>query len=167
VDLRRLRTGELLAAASATGLLLVMFLDWFGSRSGWEALPIGRVLLAAVAALALMLVGLTLTARPVAMAGSAASITVGAAGVVLAYLLFRVVVNEPGPDAGQAIGLGAYLGLLLVLGCAAGAWRALGDERTRAPASLRQTERVLAVRGAPRPAPPERDPSRPSPSPRA
>ncbi len=99
------------------------------------------------------------------MAGSAASIAVGGAAVVLLYLVYRIAINEPGPDAGNAIGLGAYLGFLCVLGCAAGAWRSLGDERTTAPASLRQTERVLAVRGASRPAPPERDPSR-SPRPR-
>ena len=161
MDLRRLRSGELLAAVSAAGLFLAMFLDWFGGRSAWEALTIGRVLLVAVIALALTLVVLTVTARPVAMATSAGSITVGVAALVLLWLLFRIVVDEPGPDAGHAIGAGAYLGLVLVFGCAAGAWRALGDERTDAPASLRQTERVLAVRGAPRPPPPERDPGRP------
>jgi hypothetical protein len=162
MDLRRLRSGEMLALVSAAGLLLTMFLEWFGGESAWETLAIGRVLLVAVAALTLTLVVLTVTSRPVAMAGSAASITVGVAGLVLLWLLFRIVVNEPGPDAGRDIGAGAYLGLIFLFGCAAGAWRALGDERTHAAASLRQTERVLAVRGAPRPAPPERDPGRPS-----
>jgi hypothetical protein len=160
VDVRRLRSGELLAGVSAVGLLVVMFLEWFGGRSAWEALTIGRILLVAVALLALTLVVLTLTARPVAMAASAASITVGVTALAALYLLYRIVVNEPGPDAGADIGLGAYLGLLFVLGCGAGAWRALADERTGAASSLRQTERVLAVRGAPRPPPPERDPSR-------
>jgi hypothetical protein len=160
VDVRRLRGGELLAAVSAAGLLVVMFLEWFGGRSAWESLTIGRILLVAVALLALTLVVLTLTARPVAMAASAASITVGVTALAVLYLLYRIVVNEPGPDAGAEIGLGAYLGLLFVLGCGAGAWRAIADERTGAASSLRQTERVLAVRGAPRPPPPERDPSR-------
>jgi hypothetical protein len=160
MDLRRLRGGELLAAVSAIGLLGVMFMEWFGGRSAWEALTIGDVLLVAVAGLALTLVVLTLTARPVAMAGSAASITVGVAALTMLYLLYRIVVNEPGTDAGSAIGPGAYLGFVFVVGCAAGAWRALGDERTGAATSLRQTERVLAVRGAPRPPPPQRDPSR-------
>jgi len=162
MDVRRLRSGELLAGASAAGLLVVMFVDWFGGRSAWEALTIGRVLLVALAVLALTLVLLTLTARPVAMACAAAVITIGVAALAALLVLFRIVVDEPGPDAGAAIGLGAYLGLLLVLGCAAGAWRTLADERTGAPASLRQTERVLAVRGAPRPPPPARDPSRPT-----
>jgi hypothetical protein len=160
MDVRRLGRGELLAGASAAGLLAVMFLAWFGGRSAWEALTIGRVLLVAVALLALTLVGLALTARPVAMATSAGAITVGVTALALVLLLYRIVVDEPGPDAGSAIGPGAYLGLLFVLGCGAGAWRALADERTGAPASLRQTERVLAVRGAPRPPPPERDPGR-------
>ena len=160
MDARRLGGGELLAGASAVSLLVVMFLDWFGGRSAWEALTIGRILLVAVVLLALTLVVLTLAARPVAMAASAASITVGFTALVVLYLLYRIGVNEPGPDAGADIALGAYLGLLLVLGCGAGAWRALADERTGTPASLRQTERVLAVRGAPRPPPPERDPSR-------
>jgi hypothetical protein len=162
MDLRRLRSGELLAAVSAVGLLLAMFLEWFGGGSAWETLTIGDVLLLALAALALTLVVLTITARPVAMAGSAASITVGFAGLVLLYLLYRIVVNEPGTDAGQAIGAGAYLGLVLAFGCGAGAWRALADERTDSPHAVRQTERVLAVRGAARPAPAERDPGRPT-----
>jgi hypothetical protein len=162
VDVRRLRSGELLAAVSAVGLLVVMFLDWFGGRSAWEALAIGRILLVALALLALTLVVLTLTARPVAMAASAASIAIGVTALAVLLLLFRIVVDEPGPDAGAQIGIGAYLGLLFVLGCGAGAWRALADERTDAASSLRQTERVLAVRGAPRPPPPERDPSRPA-----
>jgi hypothetical protein len=162
MDARRLGSGELLAGVSAVGLLVVMFLDWFGGRSAWEALTIGRILLVAVALLALTLVVLTLAARPVAMAASAASITVGFTALVVLYLLYRIVVNEPGTDAAGEIGIGAYLGLLLVFGCGGGAWRALADERTDAPASLRQTERVLAVRGAPRPPPPERDRGRPS-----
>jgi hypothetical protein len=46
-----------------------------------------------------------------------------------------------------------------MLAILAGAWRTLADERLGAGDSLRQTERVLAVRGAARPAPPERDPA--------
>jgi hypothetical protein len=161
MDLRRLRSGELLAGASAVGLLAVMFMDWFGGATAWDSLTFLRVPLVITALLALGLVVLTVT-RTVAMACSAAGITVGVGSIMLALLLFRVVVNEPGPDAAGDIGTGAYLGVLLVFGCIAGAWRTLADERTDAPASIEQTERVLAVRGAPRPAPPPRDPSRPA-----
>jgi uncharacterized membrane protein len=105
---------------------------------------------------------LTVTSRTVAMACSAAAVTVGVGALALLLVVYRVVVNEPGPNATVTVDLGAYLGLLLVLAIVAGAWRTLSDERTGAAASLRQTERVLAVRGAPRPPPPARDPGRPA-----
>jgi len=162
MELRRLRSGELLAAVSAVGLLTVMFEPWFGGATGWESLTLLRVPLVITASLALAVVVLTVS-RTVAMACSAAAITVGVGTLTLLLLLYRVAINEPGPDAAGDIGLGAYLGLLCVLGCVAGAWRTLADERTNAATSLRQTERVLAVRGAPRPAPPARDPERPPP----
>jgi hypothetical protein len=160
MDLRRLRSGELLLAASAVGLFGAMFDDWFGGENAWQSLTFLRVFLALTIVLALAVVILTVT-RTVAMACSAAGITVGVGVLTLLLVLYRVVVNEPGPDAASDIGAGAYVGLAFVFGCVAGAWRTLADERTGAPASIEQTERVLAVRGAPRPAPPARDPSRP------
>ena len=45
MDLRRLRSGELIVAAGAVGLAVVMFIDWFGGRSGWATLTLGRLLL--------------------------------------------------------------------------------------------------------------------------
>jgi hypothetical protein len=156
-----MRAGELLAGLSAIGLLLlVMFADWFGGASAWESLTIGRVALALTALLGLTLAVLTVTSRSVAMATSAAAITVGCGTLTLLYAFYRVVVNEPGSNDVVTVHPAALIGLALVFGVVAGAWRSLADERTRAAASLRQTERVLEVRGGPRPAPPARDPSR-------
>jgi hypothetical protein len=160
MDVRAMRTGELLTGLSAIGLLIVMFADWFGGASAWQSLTIGRVALALTAVLGLALVVLTVISRSVAMASSAAAITVGFGTLTLLYAFYRVVVNEPGSNGAVAVHLAAPIGLALVFGVVAGAWRSMADERTRAAGSLRQTERVLAVRGAPRPAPPERDPSR-------
>jgi hypothetical protein len=160
MGLRRLRSGELLAGASAIGLVAVMFTEWFGGADAWNTLSFLRFPLLITALLALSIVVLTVS-RTVAMACSAAAITVGVGGLTLLLLLYRVAINEPGPNAAVDIGPGAYLGLLLVLGCIAGGWRTLADERTQAALSREQTERVLAVRGAARPAPPARDPSRP------
>jgi hypothetical protein len=161
MDLRRLRSGELLAGVSAAGLTAVMFSDWFGGASAWETMTIARVVLVALVLCVLALLVLTVS-RTVAMATSAATITMAVGALALVLVLYRVVINEPGPNAEVAIGVGAYLGLLLVIGIVAGAFVALKDERTQATASLRQTERVLAVRGAPREPPPARDPGRPS-----
>ena len=160
MDLRRLRSGELLAAAGAIGLAVVLFADWFGGQSGWSTLTVGRWLLVLTIALALTFVFITLSARAVSMATSSATVTVAVGSLTLLYLLFRVGINEPGDNALVSVDAGAYLGLLCVVAIIAGAWRALADERTGSAVSLQQTERVLAVRGAARPAPPERDPGR-------
>ena len=163
MDPRRLRSGELVGAAGAIGLAVVLFVDWFGGESGWSTLTVGRVLLVLTIALALTFVFITLTARAVSMATSSATVTVAVGTLALLYLLIRVGIDEPGVNAVVSIDLGAYLGLLCVVAIIIGAWRAIADERTASAISLRQTERVLAVRGPARPAPPERDPGRAAP----
>ena len=163
MDLRRLRSGEALAGAGAVALLVVMFLGWFSGETAWESMAIARVVLVALALCGLTIVVLTVTSRTVAMACSAAAITVGVGALALALVVYRVVVNEPGPNAVVTVDAGAYLGLLCVLAVIAGAWRTLADERTKTAASREQTERVLAVRGPPRKPPPARDPGRPAP----
>jgi len=163
MDVRALRGGELVTALGAAGLAVVMFVSWFGGRSAWETLTVGRVLLLLTIALATTLVVLTLRRRAVSMATSAATVTVGVGTLTLLYLLYRVGIDEPGRNGMVSIDAGAYLGLACMLLILGGAWRTLADERTGAAASLRQTERVLAVRGAARPTPPERDPGRSTP----
>jgi hypothetical protein len=160
MDLRRLRSGELLTALGAIGLSVVLFTDWFSGRSGWSTLTVGRVLLVLTIALALTLVVFTLSARAVSMATSASVVTIGVGTLALLYLLYRVGIDEPGRNALVSVQAGAYLGLLCVLAIIGGAWRALADERRDSAISLRQTERVLGVRGAARAAPPVRDPER-------
>jgi hypothetical protein len=162
VDLRRLRGGELLAGVSAAALLVVMFEGWFSGKSAWETMTIVRIALVALVLCAFALVVLTVS-RTVAMATSAATITIAVGAITLLLVFYRVAINEPGTNADVSVDLGAYLGLLLVAGVVAGAFVALKDERTHAAASLRQTERVLAVRGAAREPPPARDPDRRAP----
>jgi hypothetical protein len=160
MDVGRLRSGELLTAAGTVGLAVVLFADWFGGRSGWSTMPVGRVLLVLTIVLALTLVVLTLRARAVSMATTASIVTLGIGALALLYLLYRVGIDEPGRNALVSVDTGAYLGLLCLLALLAGTWRSLADERTHSAISLRQTERVLAVRGPARPAPPARDPAR-------
>ncbi len=160
MDVRRLRHGELVVAAGAAGLAVVMFLAWFGGRSAWETMAIVRVLLALTIVLGGTLVVFTLRRRAVSMATSAATVTVGVASLALLALLYRVGIDEPGANALVSVDFGAYAGLGCVLAILVGAWLTLADERRDAPASVEQTERVLAVRGAPRPPPPARDPAR-------
>lgn len=163
MDPRRLRSGELLSAAGAIGLAVVLFADWFGGESGWSTLTVGRVLLGLTIALALTFVVITLSARAVSMATSSATVTVGFGTLTLLYLLVRVGIDEPGVNALVSVDTGAYLAVLCVVAIIAGAWRALADERTASTVSREQTGRVLAVRGTARPAPAERDPGRAAP----
>lgn len=160
MDVRRLRSGELVAGLGAAGLAVAMFASWFGGRSAWETLTVGRVLLVLTIALAATLVVITLRKRAVSMAMSAATVTIGVGTLALLYLLYRVGIDEPGRNGEVSVDPGAYLGLACVLLILGGTWRTLADERTGAAASLRQTERVLGVRGAARPPPPARDSAR-------
>lgn len=160
MDLGRLRSGELITAAGAAGLFVVMFLDWFGGRSAWATMTIGRVLLVLTIALATTLVVFTLRRRAVSMAMSAATITIGVGSFTLLLVAYRVLIDEPGRNGLVSVDAGAYLGLGLLVVLLAGVWRTMADERTAAAESRRQTERVLAVRGAPRPPPAVRDPER-------
>lgn len=157
MDLRRLRSGELVTAAGAVGLAALLFTDWFGGQSGWSTMTVGRFLLVLAVLLALTVVVVTLRAGAVSMALSAAVVTVGIGTLALVYLLYRVVIDEPGRNALVSVDAGAYLGLLCLLALLAGTWRTISDERKDSATSLRQTERVLAVRGPARPAPPARD----------
>lgn len=160
MDVRGLRSGELVTGLGAAGLAVVMFVGWFGGRSAWETLTVGRVLLLLTIALATTLVVITLRGRAVAMAMSTATVTVGISTLTLLYLLYRVGIDEPGRNGAVSIDAGAYLGVACVLLILGGAWHTLADERTGSGGSLRQTERVLAVRGAPRPPPPQRGATR-------
>ena len=155
----RLRSGEIVAALGAAGLFVVMFLDWFGGRSAWETMTVGRVPLVLTIALAITLVVLTLRKRAVSMATSAATVTIGVGSLTLLLVAYRVGIDEPGRNGLVSIDAGAYLGIALLVATLGGAWRTIADERTHSAESLRQTERVLAVRGAPRPPPQADDPA--------
>lgn len=160
MDLRRLRGGELMTAAGAVALAVVLFADWFGGQSGWSTMTVGRFLLLLTIALALTLVVVTLRAGAVSMALTGAVVTVAVGTLALLYLLLRVGIDEPGRNALVSVDAGAYLGLLCLLVLLAGAWRTIADERKDSAISQRQTERVLAVRGPARPPPAARDPQR-------
>jgi hypothetical protein len=169
VKLSRLRSGERLALVGAVGLAVLLGLDWFflstpdarigahesGIRSlGWFATLL--LLAAIVATLAMVFAAVTQRAAALPVIGAVLTTFLGIFAT-LAVLTRLVLQPGLGVDAGNAdveIELPAYLGLLATLAIAAGGWRALADERTDTADSIAQTEDVLRVRGAPRPAPP-------------
>jgi hypothetical protein len=153
----RLRAGEWVAAIGSVGLLVVLFLDWFGvahgrrtgwsgyaplalHTSGWTSLGWFMVTLLAL----LILGGLSMTymtmrrispALPLVTSGVTAS-----AGALVFVILAVRVATQPGLGAGLSnamvsVRLPAYLGLLLAAMIVAGAWHADRDERLHAPES--------------------------------
>ncbi|HEX2105095.1 MAG TPA: hypothetical protein VHF51_15670 [Solirubrobacteraceae bacterium] len=170
MSLRRLRAGEWLAAAGAVALLGVLFLDWFEPRTGaqaaetagrlvrgdpgptgWSALGWLLVaLLVVVIALAAWLVVATAGDAPVSQPVMAGVLLSALAPAALVALAIRVAIAQPGAaEELLAVQLPAYLGLAALTLVVAGAWRSIGDERTKAPESAYTPP-------PPRPAPPER-----------
>jgi hypothetical protein len=133
---RRLRPGELLAAAGGVVLLASMFLDWYGpvgrtdGVTAWQAFTVADVLIAIVAlfaiALAVAQVALRGPALPVALGVITSAVTI--AGVIV--VVFRLI-DQPGPNNLVELRAGAWIGLAGALAAAAGAWLAMGDERAR------------------------------------
>jgi O-antigen/teichoic acid export membrane protein len=126
MDLRRLRAGEWVAAASGVALLVSLFLPWYEpDASGWESLAAIDVLLAFVAASGVLLAIVTAVQRvpAVPIATSALVSIAGTFGVLL--VLFRVI-DLPDGAAGREWAL--WLGLAGAAGIAAGAFIAMRDE---------------------------------------
>jgi hypothetical protein len=150
MDLRRLRSGEWVAALSGIVLLVSLFLPWYGAggegdASGWEALAAIDIALALVAAFGVSLLVITASQRvpAVPIALSAVVTFVGLIGVVL--VLIRLA-SVPGGFEGREAGV--WLGLLGTIGIVAGGWIAMRDERL-SPAG-RHTD--LTGRPTPQPA---------------
>ena len=126
MDLRRLRAGEWVAAASGVALLVSLFAPWYApSASGWESLAAIDVLLALVAASGVLLAIVTAVQRvpAVPIATSALVSIAGAFGVLL--VLYRVI-DIPDGAGGREWAL--WLGLAGAAGIVAGAFIAMRDE---------------------------------------
>lgn len=155
MSLRRLRLGELVALLGAALLVGSLFLNWVDlERTSYTTLEASQlpdtgftqlgwvVWGTACAAAGLALVAALLTARgSVGTAVMATILTVTFAGFALALVLLRLLLDQPdlGADVpGSAVGVapGGWLGLAGALLLLAGAWRAMGDERTDAPDSV-------------------------------
>jgi len=121
----RLRRGELLAGASAVVLAVLMFATpWYGTVHGWDGLTHLRwlELLAIVVALALVLSQMT---RPSpAIPVSLSMITTVLGDLAFLGLVYRVLINAPGPSTK----VWAYLGLASGLALAYGGYLSLRQE---------------------------------------
>ncbi len=150
MDLGRLRKGEWLTGLAGLALLIVTFVPWYGADdaratadSGWAAYaPLAQLdanawqafsvldlllLLTALAGLAVAVLA-ALHRAPALPIGAAVAAT--ALGIVMTLVVLYRILNQPGPNDLVDVRAGAYLGLLAVLGVAAGGWLTMADERT-------------------------------------
>jgi hypothetical protein len=151
MDLRRLRAGEWIGAASGAALLLALSLPWYeldggATATGWEGLAILDMVLAVIAAAAVALLIVTAFQRvpavPVAL-----DALVALAGLVAVVLVIVRVLDLPAGAAAREWAL--WLGLAASLGILTGGMLAVRDERLSPPG--RHTDPT----GRPAPPPPE------------
>jgi hypothetical protein len=166
MELGRLRKGEWLAAAASVALFVLLFVPWYGAgdagwfsyvpgppgdRTAWQSFSAVDLLLALTAALGLTLAVTTATHRAPAVPVAFASIATAAALISLVVVVYRLV-DQPGPNDLVETRIGAYLGLLAVLGILAGGWITMGDERpeteTRPPVPARPAPPATAPEGS-------------------
>jgi hypothetical protein len=143
--MRRIRRGEALLGVGAIGLFVALFADWFSGggvkQSGWSSLGWALIVLivALLATAAVVLVATAVKAKPAIVVGS--GVILSALSIVtLVVALLRVLLFQPALDMGLgndavSVEVAGYLGLLALVAITAGAWIAMGDERTEAPES--------------------------------
>ncbi len=153
MDLRRLRIGEWLMAATGVALFAVLFLDWYGPAGGapglsaWEALTVFDLLLALLAVAAVATVPLVAVARTAAP-GVAYEALVLLGGIVAVVLCVVRLVDVP--RDGLSLEAGAWIGLAVVIGLCASCLVAMRDERRSTPDRLTDATGV-PVQAAPAP----------------
>src|SRR4051794_37906455 len=135
MDVNRLRFGEMIAAASAALLFLVMWLPWYGTQditpgftaNAWESYSWVDLLLLLTIIVSIGLAVLTMTQRTVALPVSA-SVLVTALGGFCALIVLLRILDQPGPNQFIDVRFGAYIGFLLTLGIAFGGYMSMRDE---------------------------------------
>lgn len=166
LDPSRLRLGEWLVGAGAIVLLASMFLlKWFGvsghlgptavasglptSVNAWHAMTVLRWLMLVTIVCALALVYWQATRQSPALAATASVIVTVLAVLTLILLLYRVLINEPGPDS-FVPKAGAFVGLASAIAITYGGYRSMREEgiaERDAPASI-ETVRLRSADGS-------------------
>jgi hypothetical protein len=137
MDLRRLRAGEWIAAASGVVLLASLFLPWYAAEgapgadlTAFQSLAVLDIVLALISALAVLLLVVTATQRVPAL-GIAMSALVALAGIVAVVLVAIRVADLP--DGAAAREWALWAGLAGAVGIGAGGALAMGNERISPP----------------------------------
>ncbi len=155
----RLRRGEVIAAAGAVVLLIsLILLPWYGlsgavqrnaaalgittTISGWDALTDLRWLILVTAIVALALAFAQATSHAPAFPVSLSVIATLLGALTSLALIYRVLINVPGPSDLVSARAGAYVGLLSALALTVGAFLSLREEDPPDPVANARIETV-------------------------
>jgi hypothetical protein len=145
VDTSRLRGGELIAAAAAVSLLVLLLVSpWFGlsgrlgrtaselgvpvTINGWHGLPTLRWLLLITIIAAVALAYFQAARSAPALPASLSMIVLVLSVLSTVGIIYRVLISVPGPDSLGEARWGAFLGLVAALVLNYGAFRSLREE---------------------------------------
>jgi uncharacterized membrane protein HdeD (DUF308 family) len=128
---RRLRPGEVLAAAGAICLIVALTLPWYenaeGKLSAWSTFGAAVVLLILATIAALVLFFATLAERSPGLPVAAGVWSVLLALIAVVAAIVRVLER---PDHATSLCAGAWLALVGAVTMLAGSWWSISDERT-------------------------------------
>jgi uncharacterized membrane protein HdeD (DUF308 family) len=131
VSLRRIRPGELLAAAGAVCMIVALALPWYenadGKLTAWSTFGPAVVLLILATIAALVLFLATLTERSPALPVAAGVWSVLFAVIAVIAAIVRVLER---PDHATSLCAGAWLALAGAVAMLVGSWWSMSDERT-------------------------------------
>jgi hypothetical protein len=134
VDLRRLRTEEWVVGLSGAGLIVALFLPWYGAKgtsttvTAWEAFAVNDAILLLVALFAVAVWTAAATQRTAAVPVAISALTTLLGAVATILVVVRLASPPVGGDVTREVG--AWLGLVFTLGVTAGSWASVSDERT-------------------------------------
>ncbi|HEV2981472.1 MAG TPA: hypothetical protein VGX51_08570 [Solirubrobacteraceae bacterium] len=130
MNVRWLRSGELIVLAGVALVVSSLFLRWYegpgGTLDAWDTFGPAMALVLAAAVAGLALVVSTVTERSTAL-----PVAIGVWTVVIAIpgLVAAIVRVLERPDHSTTVCLGAWLALAGTVAIFAGAWQSLRDER--------------------------------------
>jgi uncharacterized membrane protein HdeD (DUF308 family) len=131
VSLRRIRPGELLAAAGALCMIVALTLPWYenadGKLTAWSTFGPAVVLLILATIAALVLFFATLAERSPALPVAAGVWSVLFALIAVIAAIVRALER---PDHATSLCAGAWLALAGAVAMLAGSWWSMSDERT-------------------------------------
>jgi hypothetical protein len=163
-DHKRLGLGDQIAAGGAIALFIFfIFFDWYSvsigqfsaGASGWTAHELLRWLVLLTVILALAKAFLKATDQSVELPVAPGLILTVVAGLTTICVLYRMFIDQPGPDKLIDLDFGAWLGLLSLIAVTAGGWLSMGEDDGPAMASSAPPAAAPTASTAPPPAAPE------------